>query len=205
VGYEGQPLLEPRVLFKEIARERAARRQALDLWTGTSRQAGKLIFLLARGLVKVAPGRLGRWLAGAPDRWADRAFVHLVNHAQRMLVRNLTEQAWQRAQLGTARSERARPRLRAALVENGRRAARSGRRCGCSRRSTNDVRRRDTRRPGIGCRHSWPGRARRSDGSTWRGWNGRWPASRRRRCTGAGTCGGCWNVTRRSWRGWVRS
>jgi hypothetical protein len=66
---------------------------------------------------------LGRWLAGAPDRWADRAFVHLVNHAQRMLVRNLTEQAWQRAQLGTARSERARARLRAALVENGRRAA----------------------------------------------------------------------------------
>jgi hypothetical protein len=61
-------------------------------------------------------------LAGAPDRWADRAFLHLVKHAQRMLVRNLTEQAWQRQQLRTMRSAQARKRLQAALTENARRA-----------------------------------------------------------------------------------
>ena len=126
IGYEGQPILpifEPRVLVKEIARDRQARKQALDLWTGLSRVIGKLVFLLARGLVKVVPGQLGRWLAGAPDRWADRAFQHLVNHAQRMLVRNLTEQAWQRAQLAKAGREKARKRLQAALAENAKRAA----------------------------------------------------------------------------------
>jgi hypothetical protein len=107
VWFNEVPILDHRVLFKEIARERQARMQVLDLWTGASRQIGKLIFRL-RGPVT--------------DRWAERAFRHLVNHAQRMLVRNLTEQAWQRKQLAKASTERARKRLQAALDENIKRA-----------------------------------------------------------------------------------
>jgi hypothetical protein len=118
VAWADQPILDARKLFKAIARERQARRQTLDMFTGATRPIAKLIFWISRGLVKVVPGRLGRWLAGAPDRWAERAFQHRVNHAQRMLVRNLTEQAWQRAQLAKPLSEKRKKRLRAALAEN---------------------------------------------------------------------------------------
>jgi hypothetical protein len=123
VGFNDQLILDQRVLFKEVSRERHARRRALDIWTGASRTFGKLLFLAAWGLEYKVPIRLGRRLARLSDWWVERAFHHLVNHAQRMLVRNLTEQAWQRKQLAKARSEEAEKQWQAALVENQRRAA----------------------------------------------------------------------------------
>ncbi|MHA6618479.1 preprotein translocase subunit SecA [Pseudonocardia sp. DLS-67] len=123
VGFNDQLILDQRVLFKQLSRERQARRRALDIWTGASRTFGKLIFLAARGLEHTVPVRLGRRLARLSDWWVERAFLHLANHAQRMLVRNLTEQAWQRKQLAKPHSEKAKKQWQAALVENERRAA----------------------------------------------------------------------------------
>ncbi|WP_232665721.1 hypothetical protein [Pseudonocardia sp. TRM90224] len=124
---ERHVLWDARALVKEfVLQEKRLKRLdqdvVIDAFTGPSRIIGWLVFKLARGLVKIAPGRLGSWLDTLPDRWANRAFVHLVEHAQRMLVLNLTEQSWQRKQLDRSRSKRRQQKLAEALAENQKRA-----------------------------------------------------------------------------------
>ncbi|WP_232668588.1 hypothetical protein, partial [Pseudonocardia sp. TRM90224] len=117
------PVLQRRVSFQEFSYDTANRTYRLNLLTGPMRWSNVFVFWVARGIARAVPGRAGAKLRAFPD-WRDgRAFQHLLHHAQRMLVRNQRERAWQEARMAKTTSPRLKRRLELAIADNEGRAS----------------------------------------------------------------------------------
>ncbi|WP_232667060.1 hypothetical protein [Pseudonocardia sp. TRM90224] len=115
IRLNGVPIWQRRFSFHAVAYDGKARK-SLDLLTGPQRVLVKLLFWMARGLTKI-PGRIGRWAARSPVKRMELAFLHLVNHAQRMLVRHLAEDAHDSKRPGD-KSERRKKKRKAVRAYN---------------------------------------------------------------------------------------